>query len=266
MNNLNQDNLYKIENVSAWKRFLAFLIDFICFFGVYFALFYSASKPLIAYVSQEQVAEINQAYDIACENLNGENYQGYHMIASEGNYGIDNLDHDTFIEFQKELHPDYSEYELEDEYISALGELETAVRKIPLYQNAYRRFYAKYFIIFALTLLIPAFVFSLLIPLFTLNRSTIGMLCFSFGLANSKDVTPIYPYKILFRFLVEYVVLGMIPFLILGDVTVLMDFILSLILLLFTRKRFTLTDLLSASRVLPNQQIRKPSLLDNDPM
>lgn len=266
MSNLTQNIQIKSKNVSIWKRLVAFLIDFACFFGVYYALFYSASKPLITYISQDNVVEINQAYQIACDNLNSESYQGYVMIEYEGNYGINNLDHDKYVAFVKEQKPELTEYELEDEYINALGTLESAVRKVPLYQKAYQVFYMKYLIIFSITLLIPAFIFSLLIPLFTPNKSTLGMLCFSFGFANSKDTTPVYPYKILFRFLIDYVALGLIPFLFLGDLTILILLILSLILLLFTKRRFTLTDALSLTKVLPSQWIRKPSLIGDDSM
>lgn len=251
----------KDVKVKIYKRFLSFLIDFILCFGVYFLLYFFATKLIISNVSVSAVTNINDGYEKACVYLNeeqGNNY--YQMIDSKNNFGIKNFDRDNFIYYLDQTTPNLTESEKDEKYSKAIETLETKAKEYDSYKEGYKEFNRNYYLGVFVTLFIPNIVFYFLIPLFNKNERTIGMFIFKLNRVNIKNDDIANKYKVLLNFFVEYIVDGLLMIILLGELGIFIPFVLSIILLLATKSRLTIGDALSISKVIEEDHMFDSSL------
>lgn len=259
---MKETNGYKKEvKVKIYKRFLSFLIDFIICFGIYFLLYFFATKLIITNVSVSAVENINNGYEQACISLNEEQgFESYKMIDSKNNFGIKNFDRENFISYVKIENPNINESEIDEKYTKAIETLESKAKENSSYVEGYKEFNRNYYLGVFVTLFIPNFIFYLLVPIFNKNERTISMFVFKLTRVNMKNDSIAHKYKLLLNFFVEYIINGLLMIILLGELGIFIPFVLSIILLLATRSRLIISDALSLSKVVEENQIGDASL------
>lgn len=252
---------YQQTKTSLLKRLVVYYIDFVIIFLTYFLLFFFACKPIITNTSKTYVDKINECYIEACNNLNQGEYQGYLMVDTTNNYGIQDLSKDEYSKTQKELNINITEEELEEKYTEAISKVEEKVSTMPVFLTNYNNFQRNYYLIVLLDLILVCFIYVLLIPLLNKDNKTIAMFIFKLAYVNIKDENHIMKYKILLRFLLE-VLIDFVSIMILGEFFVLLPLLLSTILILATKNRLSIIDGITQSKIIDSNLINNKEIVN----
>lgn len=244
------------ERIPLWKRLLSYSIDFICFFGVFIVFFMTLGKMIVTKISSENVKEINECYQLLVDNINKELFQGYELVDSNDNYGIKSLNEQVFIDFEKGKYPDKSDDDIYEDYEKAIQNLDSEVSNSPKYNSNQKILARNYYLILLLFLFVPSFVFTLLIPLLNHSQSTLGMMVFKLGLCKRRDGTLPNKFILLARFMIE-LLSSFILFYLIGYIAIPVLLLFSIVIILITKSRLSLTDALTGTKVNNKEAINK---------
>lgn len=221
------------KGISAWKRIFIFIIDGCLALIIFLALLYTAGNASIKAINHSEINTINLVYEEVCK----EKAIPYKVESVYGFYQIDqNVIINQKVEEGLDIEKAYSYYE----------EVNTEVNKnlqgYNEYVQAYKRFYSSYIVCNVVCMLIPLFIFEFIIPLFTRKHQTIGMMCFSLGIAYKKDNILAKNYTILFRFLFIFFIEFLIPYILLKLIGLVFVILLTFLSISFTKSKATFHD------------------------
>jgi len=221
------------KGISAWKRILIFIIDGCLALIIFLALLYTAGNASVKAINHNEINTINLVYEEVCK----EKSIPYKVESVYGFYQIDqNSIINQKVEEGLDVEKAYSYYEEVNTWVNK------EIQGYDEYIQAYKRFYSSYIVCNVVCMLIPLFVFELIIPLLTRKHQTIGMMCFSLGIVYKKDNISVKNYTVLFRFLFIFFVEYLIPYILLKLIGLVFVILLTFLSISFTKSKATFHD------------------------
>lgn len=239
-----QSDVVKIKPI---KRISAYLIDFILIITAFATLFNLGGSKILTNLASDNISSINNIFVTVAADKD--------VPTTTGNYEFLIVDSEKYMTKYQNENPGSDRVKAYEAFITINNEVLTLVKSHEDYNTNYQSFIALKRSTELSSLLIVSLVFLIIVPYFNKYQATLGMLILKLAVVNLANNKVINKWKIIPRFLVFSLIEFYLLYFFFGYLFIAVTILLTILLIFINKNRFTITDIVSQSKVIDQKYI-----------